>query len=361
LLPYGGSCNIATISIGRSQVMPRAQKETEVGTISGIKNYMYDVDGRKLYDADSTGINVSDFEVPSFYDSPEFHDYHHKFADEVVRLGVASNGGKPIGYCYFGARDGVLRSPYSSPFSLIYLRRNYRTEDACSFVKGIKDFAVIKGFSGLQLTLPPKIYGNQLINTLEAALFSEGFRVSSIELNNYFDLTKYSDLATYLKGCPPKVRKNYRRALRNGLVFEQVDANDVGQAYDVIRVNREQMGYPLKISENQMRDLVKMDGLVARAFVVKSLERPLAAAIVFDITDAISQVIYWGDIVEYRDKRPMDLLTSEIFNVYKKLAKRYLDIGPSSENGIINLGLADFKMSIGCNTDTKLVFTYETE
>jgi len=57
--------------------------------------------------------------------------------------------------------------------------------------------------------------------------------------------------------------------------------------------------------------------------------------------------------------RPMGLLPIKLVEYYKQLGKRYLDIGPSSENGIINLGLADFKKSIGCRNNIKMCFKYD--
>lgn len=316
-----------------------------------------DIDKNELFVKESVNINVLGFFKPTFYDQPKFHEYHQKFSDEVFRLIIQSNN-KFIGYCYLGGKNGVLTAPYSSPFALLYLKENFKIRDACVFIDGIKSFAVHKDFKIINFTLPPEMYENELINTLVAAFFSQGFKAKSIELNNYFDLDKIVDMETYLKRSTHKVRKNYKNALKNELVFKQIEIEDFEKAYDVIKINREQMGYPLKISKQQMQDLINMETLVVRAFIIEKQEKPIAAALIFDVTEEISQVVYWGDILEYRAERAMDLLTSNIFIFYKKLKKKYLDIGPSSEYGIINEGLADFKKSIGCNTNVKITFEY---
>ncbi|WP_443659369.1 hypothetical protein [Clostridium algidicarnis] len=323
-----------------------------------IKDYIFDVDKNELYNEETCSLSISDFIHPNFYDKFEFHDYHQKFTDEVVRLAVRSND-KFIGYCYFGIKDNECKAPYSAPFSLIHLKKSFKINDACLFINGIKNFAVKKGIKNIKFTLPPEIYGFELVSVLSATFFSEGFKVKSIELNNSFDLSNYEGIEMYLKESPHKVRKNYRKALKNELEFEQIEIYDFEKAYDVIKINREQMGYPLKISKKQMEDLVNINILGIRSFIVKKSEEPIAAALIFDVTEEVSQVVYWGDIIEYRNERPMDLLTTEIFNVYKKLGKKYLDIGPSSEDGTINGGLAEFKKSIGCNSNIKIVFEYE--
>lgn len=321
--------------------------------------YVYDLNENKFVNDDSITLSIKNFRTPMYYDYIEFHEYHKKFADEVFQIIVKSNN-KFIGYCYLGAKDGVLKAPYSSPFSLIHLKENLRITDACAFVDCIKAFALEKDFNKVVFTLPPDIYDSQLINILITTFFSQGFKVKSIEHNNQFDFQHYESIEAYLKKSAHKVRQNYKKAIKNELKFEQIDISDFKKAYEVIRINRNEMGYPLKISYSQMKDIINMNCIKIRAFVVNKVDEPVAAAIVFDITDEVSQVIYWGDIPEYRNERAMDLLTIEIFNFYNELGKKYLDIGPSSEDGIINPGLAEFKKSIGCGVATKLLFEYDT-
>jgi hypothetical protein len=58
--------------------------------------------------------------------------------------------------------------------------------------------------------------------------------------------------------------------------------------------------------------------------------------------------------------RPMNLLPKLLFDYYKSIGKEFLDIGTSSEMGIINEGLTSYKKSIGCITSEKysLKFIY---
>ncbi len=325
-----------------------------------IYSFVYDKDLLSFELIDNNDINMDNFVSPVFYDCFEFHNYHQKFTDKLFKLFIKSKG-KYIGYCYLGQREDVLKAPYSSPFSLVYLKKNYKIKDVIYFVKGIKEFAKYLKLNKVQITLPPEIYSVELINTLSATFFSEGFKVLSIDINNYFDFKFYDNKFNYLEKASHKVRKNYKTALKNNLEFVDIDNNDFHMVYDVIKVNREQMGYPLKISKEQMQDLINMNNLNVRCFVVKKDNINVAAAIIFDVNEDISQVIYWGDILEYRDERPMELLTTEVFALFSQLGKKYLDIGPSSEDGVINSGLADFKKSIGCSCNLKITFEYVFE
>ncbi len=276
-----------------------------------IVNYIYDLE-KKTINRDIDEINVSACSNPFFYDGEEFHEYHSKFADEVIRLYVTI-GGKVIAYCYLGVRDNELKAPYSSPFSLVYLKENFKIKDACLFVEALKDFARLSEYEKIIFTLPPTIYGEEIVNTLGSAFFSQGFNTKSIEINNYFDLTNYKGMDQYLKLSPHKVRKNYKRAIKNNLIFRELAIGDFYIAYDIIKKNRQQMGYPLKISRAQMQDLVNMNSSCVRTFVVGTADTLMAAAIVFDVTNDISQVVYWGDVIEHRNDRAMDLLTAKVF------------------------------------------------
>jgi lipid II:glycine glycyltransferase (peptidoglycan interpeptide bridge formation enzyme) len=82
----------------------------------------------------------------------------------------------------------------------------------------------------------------------------------------------------------------------------------------------------------------------------------LASAIVFHITPEIVQVIYWGDLPEFNNYKTMNYLSYKVFEHYKNINKKIVDIGPSTENSIPNYGLCEFKESIGCNIDSKFSF-----
>ncbi len=325
-----------------------------------IIDYVYDVDKCELTEGLDKGVNLPKFMCEIIYDTYGFHKYHQKFADTVYKLFVKSNG-KIISFCYLGAMNNEqeLKSPYSSPFSLIYLKEQFKIIEAILTIKGIKIFAKLKNINKIRFTLPPDIYNRELINTLAAAFVSEGFKVGEIILNNYFELNKFENMDQYIAKCVYKKKKNnYLMAIKNNLIFQEINIENFERAYNVIKDNHEKMGYPVHISMEQMEDLISMKYMGIRVFVVTYENKDVAASFVFDVTKDISQVIYLGDIFEYRDLRAMDLLNAKLFEFYSSIGKKYLDIGPASEDGIINEGLAHFKKSIGCSTNTKLVLEY---
>jgi hypothetical protein len=82
----------------------------------------------------------------------------------------------------------------------------------------------------------------------------------------------------------------------------------------------------------------------------------VAAALIFHVAPLVVQVIYWGDIPDFGNLKPMNFLSFSVFKYYKQLGFNYVDIGPSTENGVPNHGLCEFKESIGCDIDPKFSF-----
>jgi acetyltransferase-like isoleucine patch superfamily enzyme/RimJ/RimL family protein N-acetyltransferase len=54
----------------------------------------------------------------------------------------------------------------------------------------------------------------------------------------------------------------------------------------------------------------------------------------------------------------MNFLAYKIFEYYSDLNYKFIDLGPSSENSVPNIGLCDFKESIGCDVTLKKKFLY---
>jgi len=323
-----------------------------------IETIYFDMEQKNINIKSAYNIEIDNFIKPNFYDTEAFHLYHNKCIDKVYRIFFVIEN-KFIGYCYVGIKDKVMKAPYSAPFSMIYTSNKYRINDVCNIIKALIECSALLEIKKILFSLPSEIYSQEIVNLESAAFYSNGFKIDKIDINNYFDLSTYENKELYIKQIVHASRKNYNISIKNDLHFIEIPLDKFELAYNVIKINREEMGNPLNISKNHMEDLLNMNSLTCRCFGVMKEDFFIATAIIFDVTDEISQVIYWGDISSYRNIKPMALLTTEIFDYYKKIGKKYLDIGISSEDGIINAGLADFKKSIGCSNNIKITFRYE--
>lgn len=205
----------------------------------------------------------------------------------------------------------------------------------------------------IKITLQPSVYDHTQLSKWSNVMFRNG-RLTNIDLNYHFDLSRFPHYEDFIDRS---ARKNLHKAMNEDFIITHLDSNsnaDVERAYSVISINRKEHGYPLRMSLQNVTDTVKI--IDADFFVVSHNGIDVAAAQVFKVTDGVAQVIYWGDIKEYSNLRTMNFLSYKVFEYYHNKGFRILDIGPSTEDGIPNNGLCDFKEGIGCSVTQKMFF-----
>ena len=83
-------------------------------------------------------------------------------------------------------------------------------------------------------------------------------------------------------------------------------------------------------------------------FLVQHEGKTIASAVVYLLTPKIAQVVYWGDVPEVGEFKPINFISYNLIQYYKAQNFEILDIGISTEEGIPNYGLCSFKESLGC-------------
>lgn len=246
------------------------------------------------------------------------------------------------------AADGTFRAPFSAPFACFDFNRRQNTSTMLAVVSELRS-----RFPGMKITLPPPIYSPVMTAQTVLALCQGGATMIYNDWNYHLDLTVADGYEAMLKSGS---RKKLRRALRYNLTLLDV-SDDPLRAYSVIERNRRYKGYPLKMNADQILATATFDGpVMGRFFVLTDGATDVCAAIVFDVTEDIAQVIYWGDAPGQPFQYGMNLLAALLYGFYRDRGYRVLDIGPSSEGGIASVGLCDFKESIGCEVSCKPTF-----
>ena len=117
---------------------------------------------------------------------------------------------------------------------------------------------------------------------------------------------------------------------------------------------------PLLQAERFQIGILRMQDIISPSsdiFIVKKDNVSIAAAFIYYINNEVCSVIYWGDIEGYSQVKPINYLSYQLIQFYGEKGIKYLDIGISTEDGVPNYGLCDFKDSIGCFPSSKYIFT----
>lgn len=262
------------------------------------------------------------------------------FFDGKNRLGII-----------LGETENLLKSPFSATYggfsyNASVLLQYY--DEAC--VK-LKEYGENLG-KKIQIVIAPPLYNQRDCAKTLGSLMRAGAIIKWIDYNHHFVLKHFED---YEMRLDSKTRNKLHKALSGGLHFEKLDSSnpqDVERAYGVILSNHIERGNPMHMSLRNILDTISI--IPADFFVVATSEGiDIAAAFISHTSKATYQVVYWGDIPSYSNLKSMNFLSYKIFEYYFRIGLNYLDIGISSEYGIPNYGLCEFKENIGCSSTNR--------
>lgn len=264
------------------------------------------------------------------------------FKDSRVRLGL-------IG----GIRNNIFVTPFSAPFGGFSFSRDdldIRHVELAFLL--LEKYIVEHGWSGVRFILPPLFYHNTNLAKIMNVLYRQQFQTINTDLDFYIDV---SDMERYPDNIWKNARKNLNIGLQSGIDFKVCDQpDDIKSVYEVIETNRRVKNKPMTMKYEEILNTARV--IRTDFFLCRKNNLNIAAAIVFHVADGIVYVPYWGDIDGYGALKPMNFLSFNIFDHYRKEGKKIVHIGIATEDSVPNYGLCEFKESIGCKIIPK--FTY---
>lgn len=255
-----------------------------------------------------------------------------------------------------GEREEIFAAPFSAPFSGFDERGDQKLSFYLEAAAALRKYGESFGKS-VRVTLPPECYGTEhsLYVRQSLALLSAGARQLYADYNYHYDLRCFGG---FNKRLWPNAKRNLLASQRQGFTFEVVENpsdEQIKEAYGIVCINHKMKGYPVHMKIDEVlatSRIIDMD-----CFYVRKEGIAVAAAIIYHTSAETVQLIYWGDLPDHRDGRPMNFMSYGIICHYAgKLDSglRYFDAGPASSDGDPALGLCDFKESLGCFLSPKL-------
>ncbi len=151
-------------------------------------------------------------------------------------------------------------------------------------------------------------------------------------------------------------RRAIRHALDLGVTVGIVDDSESWCAgYRVLEANRTAKGRPMRLNYDyvcRIRD--EFPGAVRMVVARTSDGAICAAALLYRITPGHDVVQYWGDAEHDLAHSPMALLARDVVGHAIDTGARFVDLGISTDHGVPNHGLIQFKRSIGARAETRL-------
>ena len=255
--------------------------------------------------------------------------------------------------------DGVLLSGHSAPFGGPDLVRSDPTVDELvDLVDGALDALRDDGVRTVRIRARPPVY-SAAEPLLEYVLLHSGFAVEHCDLNQHVDL------APLQAGADPfaLIRKNKRSLLRGALaepheLVEVTSGEELTVLHGILAANRAAHARPPGLPRDYLERAQAAFTDRVRLLLLRVAGRPVAAAVVYRVLDDVDLLVAWGDAAHELRHSPMDLLAHLLVTGSVQRGARLLDLGPSSEkDGTPNVGLVNFKRSVGAVPGTRKVFT----
>lgn len=286
------------------------------------------------------------------FDSVEFHQTVAQSVNELLYVLFKKDNKNKAGVI-LGVKEKELKLHYSAPFGCIEsVKGHLKIEEYEEIIDLIEDIARKKGMQKIFIRIPPMFYSLNELGKLVNILYRKEFIIEELDLNYALQLKTKEK---YIVSLQRNARKNLNTALKNDLQMIRCESLEEKKlAYEVIKSNRENKGYPLRMTWEHIQNTIQY--VENDFFLVRKKEDNIAAAMIFHVNTQVVQVVYWGDIREYAEQRPINYLAYMLNNLYYQQGFKFMDIGPSTEDGVPNYGLCDFKESIGCQVDIKYTF-----
>ena len=301
-------------------------------------------------------VEVSGKEYQNIFDKPyhifistsfvecnrfKYDEIHYLFFKESkVKLGII-----------LAEKENVLCSPVSAPYGgFNFTKSNISISTIESAVELLIDFGQ-KSNKHIEITLPPLFYSADFLTKCLNVFERSKFQTKYIDLNHQL----YLNFQDYIIQLDSNTRNKLNLSLKLPYnFFKATNTNDIDRAYQIIKKNRESKGYPLRMTLENVLDTIKI--IPADFFILELSGEDVAAAQIFHVSKDIVQIIYWGDVPGYGESKPMNYLAYKLYEFYKEKNIKIIDIGPSTEHGIPNYGLCEFKENIGCSISPKYSF-----
>ena len=288
----------------------------------------------------------------SMFDTCDFVELNKNKVDEIKYF-IFNNGKNRFGLIA-GIKDGILKCPFSATFGIFSeITKHNKILHYHEAINVLIDWCKINNIKKIIFCTPPLFYNTSHITKFHNALICNNFKILDYDVNFQLNLKKNIKYDCLLS---TDARRNLKQAYKNNLKFEKT--NNLSDVYKIIKINREEKGFPLWLSEQDIENtsnIIKTD-----YFLVSNESKYIASAYIQHITDKIVNIVYWGNLQASDKLYPMNYLAEQIYNYYLNNTNiDYISIGTSTLDSIPNFGLCNFKENIGCQCSPKLNFVLD--
>jgi hypothetical protein len=257
------------------------------------------------------------------------------------------------GVVHFYLEKGEAASPYRSPFGSYIFSDTVTEVVLTEFIAYCEDQLISKKAKSIVLKNQPEVYSTQKNLALLNALNKLGYSIIKEETSAVIPVTGKA----FESGLHKSEKKKLRKCRESALTFEIMLIEQLQKIYIFLEACREEKGYSLSMSFEEMKQLAKAfpERIILTAVIDKN--KIVAANISIRVYDHVLYNFYHDHASEYDPLSPVVLLNEGLYQLCQKSNFQFLDLGTSNIEGELNESLLNFKLNLGAKTSRKLTFT----
>ena len=251
---------------------------------------------------------------------------------------------------HFSRIGNLLISLDKSPFGSFIITSRTTKKKLGSLVEKIEDWSRHEAIANLLIRSFPEIYEPEQNALIKETLVGSGFSIKYEDITQVIPVTEGSmNLNTHKK-------RRLRQAESLDFSFQEITLNHLEEAYSLIVESRESKGYPVTMTFKDLNAMFKLFPGDYLLFGVFDKNKLIATSVCIKVNDKILYCFYIGDALAFRPHSPITLLINGIYSYCQTNDFKMLDLGLSTDKGILNKGLYTFKKTFGSFDSYKLTF-----
>lgn len=280
-----------------------------------------------------------------FFNRPDF--IKRRLSDVIVSFPL--NDVTPL--IYFTKKEERLISVEKSTYGGFIINETTTDSKLTSTLDEATSWCKSNDITSITVKMFPDTYHQVAANESHRLLQKFGFN------------TLYNDVTQIIpvQNTPPAMNVHRRRRLKNciasGYTFERLKLNSITEAYPLFVQSRNEKGYPLTMSLTDFQESFSQFPNDYLLFGVRDNGKLIATCVCVIVSREILYTFFIGDDVAYRKNSPVTQLISGVYDFAGSRQFSLIDLGISTDKGILNPGLHSFKKSLGAQDVSKK--TYE--
>jgi hypothetical protein len=286
-----------------------------------------------------------DFSADFFFNKP---DFVYRIPGREI-LAFPQNAAKPL--IYFTSSGEELVSLEKSPFGSFTFIDKTTTEDLIKTCDEFLQWATANRIKLITIRCFPEIYAPEQSLIATQVLKKASFSILYKDVTQVIGIDKNKPLVISIHK-----RRRLRKCIELGFQFKEIDTDLLPAAYALFTESRKNKKYPVTMTLEDFETAFRLFPDAYLLFGVFDGNKLIAASVSVKVNQKILYNFFSGDSLEYRVYSPVTQLLYGIYEYGLEKKMKFIDLGISTDKGVMNVGLHSFKKSMGALDVFKFTF-----